>query len=404
MKKILFAALAVSLLTVSCQKTEVIHQVGPTDGALMSFSTEMSKLTKSTDPTDAADADSVGMYNLRAQEFRIWAYCDYDDPTTDDGKSETTDDIELDKIYDGMENLNIDYLADASSAEGTWKPLKEYYWPSAGKALRFFAVSGLNLGDDLSEQEIVTCEINRSNNAEGESVVTPKMEIKTYAVTNTNPNTDLMVADFITQDKAAQNKDKRVTFNFRHALSKVQFKFKTQGTTPVYIQSLTVENIRTTGKLTVEENDGEDKATRPIKFTWAVNDNTQMPFSDDYKTIPEGFPTSEELMTLNQSSESDYDNTALKLTEDPEEFATWLVIPQDIVTTTDGKTSGYEVRVTYVINKRQFEATFPLYTSQIQRWDDNQYTKYLVTITPNKITFEAQAKPWTPQADIEDQN
>ena len=377
MKKILFAAFAATLLAAGCQKTEVIHQVGPTDGSLMSFSTEMSKLTKSTPPA-TPDANSFGMYNLRAQEFKIWAYCDYNDPNT------TTN--ELNTIYDGMANLNIAYDKSANEDDGTWKPGKEYYWPSTGKYLRFFAVSGAG-------NSTVTPSMTVDENATTTS--DPKLIIANYTVNHSSPNTDLMVADFIRQDKSTNNKC--VEFNFRHALSKVQFMFKTEsGDTPVFIQSLTVENIKTTGTLTVTENTGNDKEIKPILFAWVPVDNTKHPFSDDYTEVPSDFPAQSELEPLSPSS--GYDNTALQLTSTATEFATWLVLPQEIVTKDDtgAITSGYKVRVTYVIGKRQFEAFFPLYKTDLEKWNDNQYTKYLVTITPNKITFEAQAKDWAP--------
>ena len=376
MKKILFAAFAVSLLTVGCQKTEIIHQVASTDGSLMSFSTEMSKLTKSTSvATPLADAD--GMYNLRAQEFRIWAYCDYDDPNTDDGNSGTTDDIELDKIYDGMANLNIGYdkpvnHKDTDTDKGTWAPIKEYYWPSAGKALRFFAVSGVDLGEDLSEQNKVKISIERTTGTDNVETIKSTLTINGYTVDNSNPNTDLMVAEVETHDKNVP--DKRVTFNFHHALSKVQFKFKTGGGDAVVkVKNLTVNGIKTIGDLSVVNDE----------ISWSGQttneDNTKNSFT---ALSPEGV-----LLTGTETT-----------------LATWLVIPQEIVTKESGEIKdGYKVQVVYEIGEgksvREFNAIFPLYVAEDERlvkWDKNQYTKYLVTITPNKITFNAEAEEWTP--------
>ena len=384
MKKILFAAFAVSFLAVGCQKTEIIHQVGPTDGSLMSFSTEMSKLTKSTpaDPEkpDTPDADAAGMYNLRAQEFRIWAYCDYEDTNTNDP--------ELGEIYDGMSNLSIAYDKPAADATGTWKPGKEYYWPSAGKHLRFFAVSGAGTSTVAPSMTI---------DKEAKTTSAPKLTITDYTVNHASPNTDLMVADFIRQDKTTPP-TKTVTFNFRHALSKVQFMFKTEGSgdTPVYVQNIKVEGVNTTASLTVIENSAAE-STKPIDFQWDEKPSNPKVFEDNYPG-DSGFSESGIDKITN-----DEDNTALLLTDEPKTFATWLVIPQNIVTKTidattqkETITKGYNVVVTYVIGKRQFKATFPLYKDNLERWNDNQYTKYLVTITPNKITFSATAEPWTP--------
>lgn len=367
MKKILFAAFAVSLLTVGCQKTEIIHQVAPTDGSLMSFSTEMSKLTKAT-PVATPDADADGMYNLRAQEFRIWAYCDFDDPNTES--------VEKDQIYDGMANLNIgydkpaDYVGIDENDKGTWAPAKEYYWPSAGKALRFFAISGVDLGIDLSAQNKVNINITRTKD---DKTVKSILTVTNYTVNNSNPNTDLMVANVETHDKNVT--DKRVVFNFNHALSKVQFKFKTgPGDAIVKVKSLEVDAIKTIANLKVEDNE--------ISWTGHAlsTDNTKNSFTF----------TSE---------------NGVQLTAEEATLATWLVIPQEIVTKgNDGSVeSGYKVHVVYEIGEgesaREFNAFFPLYVAEndhLVKWDTNQYTKYLVTITPNKITFNAEALDWAP--------
>lgn len=372
MKKILFAAFAATLLTAGCQKTEVILPEGPTEGSLMSFSTEMSKLTKSSNPKDEADADAEGMYNLRAQEFKVWAYCDYDDTNTDD--------IELDQIYDGMEGLDINYdrfadHVDTKEDTGTWTSEKEYYWPSAGKHLRFFAVSGVSNEVDIDLQR-----------SQDKTTASPKLTINNYKVDNTDPNTDLMVADFIRKDKSG---DKRVTFNFRHALSKVQFQFKTEGTeADVYIQSLTVADVKTVANLEVTEN----TESKNIIFTWG-SPVTPMPFTDDCGVTNSGI-SDINIETLDGQAD---DDTAIKLTDQAQEFATWLVIPQDIVTEdTDGSITGYKVEVIYVIGTRQFKAVFPLYTDTLVRWAENQYAKYVVTITPNKISFNASSTDWAP--------
>lgn len=380
MKKILFAAFAATLLTAGCQKTEVILPEGPTEGSLMSFSTEMSKLTKSSDPEDTADADAEGMYNLRAQEFMVWAYCDYED---------TNDGIELDQIYDGMEGLDIKYdrPADHENTEGnkgTWAPEKQYYWPSAGKYLRFFAVSGVVSKDG------VTIDPQRSQD---KTTASPKLTITNYTVNNTNPNTDLMVAGFIRKDKSV---DKQVKFNFRHALSKVQFQFKTQGSdADVYIQSLSVAGVKTVATLEVTEN-----ATKPM--SWGTPDYARI-FTDDCVATNNEFPVND---IEKLDSQDDDDNTVIKLNDQAQEFATWLVIPQDIVTkdTNGAITEGYKVEVIYVIGTRQFKAVFPLYTDTLVRWAENQYTKYVVTITPNKITFNASSTDWAPYDGDEDGN
>lgn len=75
MKRILFVALSATLLAAGCQKTEIIN---PVNSNVMTFSTNMSKLTKA----GQQDAEKTGEVNLQEQNFRVWAYCAYEDQNT----------------------------------------------------------------------------------------------------------------------------------------------------------------------------------------------------------------------------------------------------------------------------------------------------------------------------------
>ena len=361
MKKIFFVALSATLLAAGCQKTEVLKSVGE---PAMVFTTGMNKLTKSV---GTADADSAGTVNLKAQDFRVWAYADYEDPNTSG--------TELDKIYDGMANLAITYTETTSEiGEGkltSWAPAKEYYWPGAGKNLRFFAVSGVNLGADLTETNVVVPSINRT-----ETAVTTSLVVNDFVVNNQSPNADLMVADFVCQNQAT----KEVALKFRHTLSKVQFLFKTTAASerPVFVQSLKVEGIKTTATLTVA--DAAADAGAIARFSWAEGNGPQA-FTDDYTKTADGFPTEPEYIEGNAE-----DNTALKLTTNPEEFATWQVIPQSI--------SGLKVNILYIIGERQFESIFTLSTDNLTAWAPNQYIRYTVTLAPNVISFVPSVEDW----------
>ena len=361
MKKIFFVALSATLLAAGCQKTEVLNPVGE---PAMVFTTGMNKLTKSV---GTADADSDGTVNLKAQDFRVWAYADYED--------DNTSGVELDQIYDGMENLAITYTETTSeNGEGklsSWAPAKEYYWPGTGKNLRFFAVSGVNLGEDLSETEVVVPSISRT-----ETAVTPSLVVNNFVVDHESPNADLMVADFVCQNQT----NKEVALKFRHTLSKVQFLFKTTAASerPVFVQSLKVENINTKSTLTV--TDAAADAGAAARFAWAAGSAPQA-FTDDYTTEPADFPTAPEYIEGKAA-----DKTALKLTTNAEKFATWQVIPQSI--------SGLKVNILYIIGERQFESIFTLSTENLTAWAPNQYIRYTVTLAPNVISFVPSVEDW----------
>lgn len=391
MKKILFVALGATLLAVGCQKTEIINPVNPTGQPALSFTTDLSKLTKAV---GTADADSDGMVNLKAQDFRVWAYADYEDPNT-------TTVTELDNIYDKMANLNIGYSEkevttdEGKTMVGSWAPAKEYYWPGVGKDLRFFAVSGVALGEDLSATSVVVPTITRTVTTQDDPAteanekvesVAMKLEVKDFVVNHAAPNADLMVADFVHQNQT----NKEVALKFRHALAKVEFLFNTlaDSDAKVYVQNLKVEKVLTKSTLTVTENAGDDKATKPTVFTWATP-TIEQTFEDDYKGTAD-VPTDTERLDKNV----ELDMTARELTTSAENFCTWLVMPQSI--------SELQVKITYVIGKRQFESIFPLAATNLTAWGANQYVRYTITLAPNKISFNPSVEEWDQFDAVED--
>lgn len=365
MKRILFVAFATTLLAASCSKTEVINP----EGNQIGFSTKMAKLTKASG--DAADAESVGLANLQAQDFRIWAYADFEDPYTNE--------LELDDIYDGMEGLNIAYNKDTDK----WAPAIDYYWPGKDKALRFFAVSG-------EQSSTVSVAINRTTTGEGASAVTtvaPTVTISDYVVNHENPNTDLMIADFVLQDQddvIGERSKGVVALSFHHALTKVEFLFKTNTTASdgaVYVQSVTVEGLNTKSTLVVDD----EGASLAEKFVWGTR-SVPEPFTDDYTSTGEGFPTS--LLHINETVEKEpTDKTAMLLDGDAKPFCTWLALPQNI--------EANKVKIVYVIGTRQFERSFELSNGNLNEWGVNQYVRYTVTLTPNKIAFDSSVEDWS---------
>ncbi len=361
MKKIFFVALAATLLAAGCQKTEIINRLGDA----MTFSTEMGKLTKAD---GEALASNGGDANLKAQDFRVWAYYVADDPNT--GALAGSE-------YDGMVNSPVTY----TKATDSWDTNKQYYWPGKDKELKFFAVSAdaetYGTGD---ESKIAPSEDRTS------------LAITDFTVNNDEPNTDLMVADFVTQSQNTKENDKSVSLNFRHALTKVEFLFKTGGSaekpqeTKVWVQNITVTGINTKADLNVNA---------AHEFTWS-NRTTPLPFSDKYVMGD----TDEDLPTdLVKMENQEDDATAMQLTHEAKTFATWLVIPQDVKkAAADGVAAvDLQVQVLYVMGNRQFKASFPLgKDGDLDEWKENQYVKYSVTLTPNLISFVPSVSPWTP--------
>lgn len=398
MKRIFFVALGATLLAAGCQKTEIIN---PVNGNVMTFSTNMCKLTKA----GQQDAEKTGEVNLQEQNFRVWAYGAYED--------ENTTATELNNIYDGIANLDVTYTPAQDAIPASWGTAKEYFWPGVGKELKFFAVSDgkaaadskVTIGTDINSMTIADFEVNPG----------------AY-------NTDLMVADFVKQHQG----DKVVDLKFHHALSKVQFVFKTiaTGEATVYVQDLVVKGLETKGTLNVApkpaetpENGGNEPTTQaegetttyvgevtPVKFTWALPTSTTEAPSATLKDFADDWTAS--VVTSGENADADFpskidgadvteaDKVAMKVTAtgtNSQIFTTWLMLPQSI--------EGKKVEITYLINERKFTSIFPLETTSLKAWEDNQYVKYTITLAPNLISFNPSVEDWTtPETNVDYQN
>lgn len=393
MKKIFFVALGATLLAASCQKTEIINQV---PGESMTFTTAMSKLTKAVGESDADKVD--GMDNLKAQDFKVWAFCAYEDAIND---------VNFGDVYDEMEALDVTF--------GTaWTTTKDYYWPGTDKSLDFFAVS---TGHDWAVAEVkneageVTTPavpgVSVVIEGEGLTPAARTMTISGYVVDANDPNDDLMVAEFVRQHQGMNGK--KVSMHFKHALAKVQFRFTTNaGDDEIYVKSLKVADLKTTGKLTVTESGSivETNGRVPVTLAWSDH-GTVADFTDDHDSD----------LKLKAPEEETGEDGQVTVKKNDQEFATWLVLPQDI----SNKTVTIEYSITSETGTRDFTQTFALTRPAVAEvkdgdtvvtpgkdafaaWDINQVVIYTINLSPNKITFEPSVEPWNPDTNLEDQN
>ena len=401
MKKILMLTATLALLATACQKTEIINPMENQQG--LTFTTEFGKLTK------APGANGGGMENLQYQDFRIWAYAAHD--------FDNTPENDANQIYDSIENIEVfDYeVTGATEPTIGWKAQKQYFWPGANKNLYFFAVSDTDgfLGTEGTTSANVAIKLVRAA-GEAETVKVPSLTVNNYIVDPTNPNNDLMVANFIKQNQ--DQSEKKVNLKFNHALSKIQFRFKTneipQGSDPitVFVQKLEVGQNVTEGETTTLVGGLQNKGalTATIKATtagtattaevstldlnWTLQNDLAI-FTDRYTDVPNDFPTTIDGVAITETT----DKSAMKLTTTDEDFATWLVLPQNV--------KGKKVKVTYLINGRQFSNEFALDAfddgdndANTCMWDVNQFVKYTINLSPNLITFTADVAPWNPAA------
>ena len=368
MKKILFLAVSAILLAASCQKTEIINQA---PGESLTFAPYLGKLTKAAENADLED----GKQHLKDQDFYVWAYADFEDELN--GKPD------LDQIYDNINGVKVE-----NDDNNKWKTDLDYYWPGQNKKLNFFAVSGID------DPTTVNIQINRSENQPN-----PSLSIANYVA---DGETDLMVADFVNQaQNNGETSTKQVNLNFRHTLSKVQFLFKTETSTSsedndqVLVQHITVANVKTTANLTVAKNADEKTNTlKPYLATWtepsSESDSTTLTEDYDGDGLENAAEETDFDLDIQWINSNNKDYTAMKLGDEAEPFATWLLMPQTIVS------DDFElnVKVLYLMGKRQIESTFVLNSTNLKRWGENQYIRYIITLTPNKITFVPDVKDW----------
>lgn len=408
MKKIFSIALAATLLAAGCQKTEVIGLDDSKTGPAMTFSTEMKKITKAgegIDETSNIGELPDGNANLQANGFKIWAFADYDLTVNSNNVDTGT------RIYDNMNGIQVTYEPATESTPEYWNPGQEYYWPAENRNLMFFAVSA----KDNSIPNVKPTHGIESPYGD-QDFSKAKLVINDFAVDTQTPDNDLMVANFRKQN-SSQN-DKAVNLWFRHALTKVQFVFKTstnpvdsegdliEGVSQVFVQKVEVKGLENKRRLVVDyvsDTTSEDyeaidisdgASVAPIHLDWQPLDTPST--ADFITTWPETeslFPDKfqEENATQERDAVED-DKKSLLLSNTEKIFATWLMIPQKL----DDKL----MKITYVINKRQFSAMFslegPTTGNRIEAWTENQYVKYNITLTPDKILFDAEVNPWHP--------
>ena len=352
MKKILFLAVSAILLSAGCQKTEVLN---PYVGDSMTFSAGMGKLTKADNLTDTPE--------LQNQGFKTWVYAAYADQING---------VTVGKIHDRMEGIDVTYKDNA------WGTTEEYFWPANEDDLDFFAVSTRRpwaqpaAGESSAVEgvSVTIVPVADTGNGVAAEVTTSTMTVNDYSVDSNAAADDLMVAGFLRAD--SKTYAKTVPLQFKHALSKVIFKFDTNRTEEgkvadvVSLQGLSLDAMSIAGDLTV------NGPYNNLTLTWAPDADKTAVFSGTY--------TSDNVLSSTEKKT----------------FATWLVIPQ---------TLGEKMAtITYKINEKPFTYKFKLAIDNLTAWGPNQVITYNINLSPNKITFAPVVDPWENVDDLSANN
>lgn len=376
MKKCLVAIVFVASMVAGCQKTEIYREAQ----TKMQFAGEIQKQTKASGEAPSA-ATETPIANLQAQDFRVWAFQNWDDPLT-------TETNEINSVYDKISNLLITYKPAAGNVNAKWDTGKDYYWPGTGKSLKFYAISSSNwTPKEVDATKVENVSITHTDG----STALGTMTITDFTV-GPKADNDLMVADACIQMQDGSTAvdgvivGNTVSQTFRHALTKVRFSFiTTTTTTPVFVQSVTTTAMVNKGDLTVTFGN-------KIGFAWTTEGN--VPFSDDCDTEIAFSAKEVTKVWLKDADEATpveelTDNDGITLNDQKyTPIDTWLMIPQSLANQT--------VTITYILKDRQFSRTFPLAVSNdLTAWAPNQFVDYKVTIAPNMIDFDATVEGWT---------
>ena len=181
MKKILFAAVAAMAITGCSQNEEIEKAVQPVE---ISFNTAVSKTTRATT-----------LVNSAFTKFTAYAY------STTGAFADAT---EVNALISG---------AEFELKESTWGSGNSvFYWPATDQ-VSFFAFSP-----------------NTTKQLSWGAAVANTAPTLTYTVEGTvEKQEDLVVAEAMNKQKATSGSTEAVALNFKHALTKVGFKIKGEG-------------------------------------------------------------------------------------------------------------------------------------------------------------------------------
>ena len=343
MKKTIIIALAAVVALASCTKVEKKEVAKETP---MTF--KVINYLQQTKANTAYTGDAFGT-------FAFWTATNW----------ETDGDA---NVY--MNNDKIIYGPDY--AQGEWGPEDARYWTKTG-CITFASYSPYTTGSDNGFSEIPVFTKEKG------------FVFNNYTVP-INGDVDLMVADLIA-DQSKNNPEYMLSQNtdgvptlFRHVLSQIAFKFKTNENpnpnveeSEIVIKSVTIKNINNEGTYTQNDTD-----------VWSGQSG-----SEDYELNPTTSPIT------------------VKPGDDPAstEVENVILLPQEL---TDGGQQieiEYTIRTKYASNDEWVEenitTTVDLVTPEIPEWDPNESVVYTITINPvdtsaeNAILFDPAVAEWT---------
>ena len=365
MKKFFMFAAMASVALVSCVKNEPSVSLNDNQTAIKFAAPVMSPNVKAA--TEIADNYPT------TEKFAVWAY--YYDKTTD---NEAYNNFAGGEVY--MNEVVVSY--DGTS---TWKAAQIYYWPKNG-SLTFAAYSPAD---------------NALNTADKFSYTAQGLQIAGYVVpADDAEQKDLLFSDR-TYDLKANNDVNEVgdtdpytgvTMNFKHALSSIVFRAKTDieynespKNTKISIENITLTNINSVGTFNQNLDDSKENPQ-----TYVIDMTALTGYIREWSAL--GTPISyvahdEGEILLSKDPIYLYNNDA-----DATENATDLMLLPQVIS------DDAKVVVTYYIDngtaKVKQVSEVDLKTALVGEWIRGIRYTYVLTIGLDEITFEPKVAPW----------
>lgn len=245
----LILAAAALVVLASCTKSNVDPvNTAKTEGDEIGFAAVAQKATK------ADNAIITGNTYGEDNHFNVWGWQSAKDGI--DGDNIAFSDISDNALSNFMTGLKIEWTKgrDTENHGFAWRNAANYYyWPFTGK-ISFLAIHPFTV-------EPTTVKWDAGNKK-------PKATIDDYTIASGNKTTDLMFAT--NEGTRASNAETPVTMLFKHALSQIQFRVRTNDDytadeVEFKVNSVTLNNIDLSGDLAYANN----------TFTWSDNDTQE---------------------------------------------------------------------------------------------------------------------------------
>lgn len=243
MKKVIFGtALASMALLSACSADSELANVGTSANNAIGFHVVGNKAETRTTIVDNK--------NINSTKFNVFAF-------TEDGKTFMGSE-------DGPEGINISFSGEAESGKWVYtNPSDLRYWPETTTPLNFYAVNPGIIPTDEKGKEINISELcfwEIKNTTQQITYLCPD----DHAAGKKHANIDIMYA--IAKGQTQNTNSGKVKFQFKHILSQIAFKAKTQNADFVVdIASIKLHNTINGNVFTFPDN----AETEPTQSNWA---------------------------------------------------------------------------------------------------------------------------------------